>query len=221
MLAISDILAIIIRDFIKKQLISFDIDGVIVDTAFHAIKLFNHRFKQNKKTTDLTSFFIIYEWICEILNDDKLALQEAIKIWNNEDVLSKSPPMKGAQELTKKLLDEGNEVHYITSRPNFVRQITYDWFQKWLPWVRIESIHISPDTNGLQRSFKVEKIKDMKPSIHFEDSLEHAGDISKASPGMVRQPWNYAVTETLPEAIIMPKVKRNLLSSYEYYLKTL
>lgn len=209
----------------NKRIISFDIDGVIVDTAASAVKLFNKRFGQNKNTKDLKKFFIVYEWINKLLNDEKVALQEAIEIWNDKDVLAKSPPIKGAQKLTEMLLKEGHEVHYITSRPSYVKQITLDWFEKWLPWVQTDSIHISSDSHGLQRSFKVEMIKVMKPDIHFEDSLEHAGDISKASPGtkviMVRQPWNYGTTKVPSEGVIMPNVRRNLLSSYKFYLKTI
>jgi len=204
---------------------SFDIDGVIVDTASRAIKHFNKKYRKTKKVTDLKSFFIIYDWLFEILDDKESAMDAMVKLWNDPEVLTKSLPIKGALELTKSLHRQGSTVHYITSRPNTTKDITRAWFKKWLPWVNQDLIHISPSGDGLQRSFKAEMIKSLRPDVHFEDSIEHAQDITRLLPEtkviLVRQPWNYTIAETLPISVIIPEgrnVKRNLMASYEYYL---
>ncbi len=208
-----------------NQIISFDIDGVIVDSASNAIKLYNKRFNQNKKVINLKKFFILFDWLTDILKDKNIAAEEAIKIWNDEEVLSQSKPIPGARKLLKILTSKGYQVRFVTSRPGSVRLITLNWFKKWLPWIPEESIHISSSTAGLQRSFKSKTIGLIKPLIHFEDSIEHISDIILASPKtriiLVRQPWNYNITEVFPKTVFVPVgpgVMKNVMSSYNHYL---
>ncbi len=197
-----------VRNLGKKGIYSFDIDGVVADTAGSAIKTFNKIFNQNKVVSDLKSFFIIYDWVFEILKKEELAQSQTVEIWNNPEGLFLAKPVNGAVGVIRKLYNVGAEVRFITSRPNSVRGITIDWFKKWLPWVLEDEIHISLQSEGLQRSFKKAEIIKIAPKVHFDDSIEHANDIAGRLPDtkviLVRQPWNLEIPPGLGKSIIIP-----------------
>lgn len=215
------------NELLKGKKISFDVDGVKVDTAALAVKLYNKRFNDNKKKSDLAEFYIITNWIKAFIRNETKATEEAIRIWNDEIVLSKSKPVQGASMVSRLLADSKSvDVHYITSRPGFTRKITLDWFAKWLPWVSGSTIHISKIVDGLQSDFKVETIRNLGIDIHFEDSIEHAEKIVAKVPSvkviLVRQPWNFNVTqESVSKQIVVSDININkpkLISAYEALL---
>jgi uncharacterized HAD superfamily protein len=210
----------------KDIIYSFDVDGVLADTADGAVKLFNKKFNQNKKVNDLTDFYIIGTWLKEIFGDEKKANVEAIKIWNDDDVQLNSKPVEGSMEVVNSLIAKGNEIHFITSRPSFTKENTLKWFRNWFPEVKPDDIHMNPDPDVSGRTFKINKIREVNSKIHFEDSIEHISDIAKEIPDLhiilIRQPWNLAVKKFTNKNIWAINTKsafKNIKLSYEFYLK--
>ena len=128
---------------------------------------------------------------------------------------SKAKPVGGAIELSRLLMKSEIEVHYVTSRPSYTKNITLGWFAEWLPWVNPGNIHTGNDANPLQSDFKAKRIQELNIDIHFEDSIRHAEKISQVSPKttvvLVRQPWNMRVSQKdVSESIIVAKKSRNI-----------
>jgi len=191
-------------DKIRFRQISFDIDGVNADTAKSAVNLYNLQFSDGKTVTDLDGFYAMRDWIFEKTNSRNLAIEMAIKIWNDENVQGYCPMVSGAWFLSNYLYLNGIKPHYITSRPFFTRDVTLDWFGRNMPFVDSGHIHVG-NGGGLQGSYKTQTIKDLGVDIHFEDSIEHALDIVENTPALVvlvRQPWNLKFDVNHPRMVV-------------------
>jgi uncharacterized HAD superfamily protein len=219
-----------ISKLLKGKTISFDIDGVNAYTAPLAVKLYNKRYGDNKKFSDLKDFNIITDWINEKINDKKKAAVQALEIWNDHKVLSRCKPVSGALKLSKLIAENYSDVkiHYITSRPSTCTNVTIEWFSRWFPWVDKKQIHISDKSEGVQSDFKIKIIKSLAVDHHFEDSWEHSCKITSSchstSVVLVNQPWNSGFVKNAVERIIVAKKvagKPKLITAYEALLNHL
>ena len=57
-------------DFLINKRISFDVDGVKANTAPLAVRIYNEKFNDKKRTSDLTEYNSVFRWINKIIADE-------------------------------------------------------------------------------------------------------------------------------------------------------
>ncbi len=163
-----------IDQILKTSKISFDADGVLVNSGAAVIDVFNDLFKTDYGSKDVYGWFAIAEWAILAGASEEEALDLNERLWTDPEILFKSPPIPGAVEFTRKIYQENSDFSVITSRLPSLRESTIAWFQKWMPWIRPEKINIREDSRIHGDDFKVNRIKESNVRIHFEDQPDHA-----------------------------------------------
>ena len=141
-----------------------------------------------------------------ITEDEALEINE--KLWTDPDILSKSPPMPGAVEFTRKLHEQGINLTVVTSRIPKLKESTIDWFRKWMPW--IERVYIRESKNIAGEIFKTEVINQLGVRVHFEDGLDHTKHIlDKTEACVVFIPYTKEVFSTSSNRIVQISIEDN------------
>jgi uncharacterized HAD superfamily protein len=185
--------------------ISFDIDGVIVESSAAAVALTNRLYGTNLKVDDLNSFWYLTELFKSMGFEN--AIERANAIWNSEEVLVNSGTMLGAEYLISYLTKNGAELFFVTSRPGNTREFTEQSFARNLPIVGKDQIIMQKEGAVIDHKFKARMVKKLAAAYHFEDSLEHATEVletTDASIVFVKRPWNRSFTGG--ERIIMSPI---------------
>ncbi len=188
-------------ELLKTYKLSFDADGVLINSGVPVIKAFNKLFKTDHKPEDVRGWFAIAEWAVAAGSTEDEALDLNEKLWTNPDILSKSPPMPGAVEFTRKLHEQGINLTVVTSRIPKLKENTIDWFRKWMPW--IERVYIRESKNIAGEIFKTEVINQLGARVHFEDGLDHTKLIlDRTEACIVFMPYTKEVFSTNSNRII-------------------
>lgn len=190
-----------IDELLKTYKLSFDADGVLINSGVPVIEAFNKLFKTDHKPEDVRGWFAIAEWAVAtgITEDEALEINE--KLWTDPDILSKSPPMPGAVEFTRKLHEQGINLTVVTSRIPKLKENTINWFRKWMPW--IERVYIRESKNIAGEIFKTEVINKLGVKVHFEDGLDHTKLIlDRTEACVVFMPYTKEVFSTNSNRII-------------------
>lgn len=184
---------------LKKSVVSFDIDGVEINSAAPAVEKFNRIFGAKYKVDDLKTYWSMVEWVKIADPSIEDPRSYAINLWNSKDVFEDAPPAAGAWLLGNYLRQKDYlDIYRITSRPSRVTEITLGWYAAKMPWVDRELIHIQQDGIPVQEgsqlaSHKIETINRLGIQLHFEDSFEEAEAIvsnTDAKVILVPAPWN-------------------------------
>lgn len=192
-------------DEFRTKGVSFDIDGVEIDSATSAINEFNKRHNTLYRKEDLNSSWGIINWIRQI-PDIKDPKEYAIRLWNSQGVMSFASPESGAWILSYHLHSEEIGPLRISARPYYLEVITKRWYEEIMPWVDQSLIHICSDESeiGPRIGFKINKINSFNIEYHFEDQVEDAeliAEQTKALVVLVPQPWNVGYKPTNREII--------------------
>lgn len=164
-----------IDELLKTYKLSFDADGVLINSRAPVVEVFNKLLKTDYKLEDVNSWRAIFKWAMKAgLNKDE-AYKLDRKLWTDPDVLFKSPPIPGAVEFTRKLYEQGISLTVVTSRIPKLKESTVGWFRKWMPWIEQVYIRESKDIPG--EVFKAEAIKQLGSRVHFEDDPVHTESI--------------------------------------------
>ncbi|MEK7188624.1 MAG: hypothetical protein AAB685_02105, partial [Patescibacteria group bacterium] len=142
-----------LNDILRMKRVSFDIDGVLVANNEIGVGVVNREFGTSFRIEDIKTDFGIVGLLKGVpqVTDP---LEEAIKIWNSEEVLKRSNPVSGAWMLSRYLVDQGVIPFTITSRPATTTEVTRSWFGQWMPWLPPENICIQTDGNQISLDFK-------------------------------------------------------------------
>lgn len=171
----SQISFINIDELLRTYKLSFDADGVLINSRAPVVKVFNKLLKTDYKQEDVNSWRAIFKWAMKAgLNKDE-AFKLDRKLWTDPEILFKSPPMPGAVEFTRKLHEQGIKLTVATSRIPKFKESTIDWFRKWMPW--IEQVYIRENKDIPGEVFKAEAVKQIGSRVHFEDDPVHAKSI--------------------------------------------
>lgn len=125
--------------------------------------------------------------------------------------------MDGSLELSQYFLENKINAHRITSRSSTLNTTTHDWYKDNMPWFDRSLLHIQSDGDSIKSSFKVDKICELGVNFHFEDSVEHAQEITAKSNTiiiLVPQPWN---EDFIPEE--GSKIIKTASSQYQFLPK--
>ncbi|TEU01709.1 hypothetical protein E3I18_02470 [Candidatus Woesebacteria bacterium] len=197
-----------IDELLKTYKLSFDADGVLINSRAPVVKVFNKLLKTDYKQEDLKSWTAIFEWAMKAGLDKDEAYKLDRKLWTDPDVLFKSPPMPGAIELTRKLHEQGIRLTVATSRAPKLKESTVGWFRKWMPWIEQVYIRESNDIPG--EVFKAEAVKQLGSRVHFEDDPVHTESIlDRTEACVVFMPYMKEVSITSSNRIIQVSTEDN------------
>jgi len=215
-----------IEDYLRKNGVIMDVDGVCADTASIAVTSYNNRFNDKKTSNDLKHYWSIRTWVESHGYNSNEAREVSVGLWNTEEVMTKALPVSGSWIINKYLHDKNVPIKYVTSRPFFTKDWTISWFKNWMPWVNEDQIYIGDASNGLQRDYKVQTMGDIGYGVIIEDAGDHAEHIAEVMPDslvvLVNQPWNRDYVPTNPRivkpsrrAISQPKLVDSYLALAE------
>ena len=186
-----------LNEELRNSVVSYDIDGVDVDSATLAVNKFNNLFNTAYRVKDLTNIWGLTDWL-KYFPEVEDPRKFAVKLWNSNDVFGPALPVPGAWILADYIEEEEIRPHKITSRPSFVENVTRRWYRGWMPWIDQSRIHIQKNGREISPTFKVDKIIEIKSLYHFEDDTKQAEEIEEKTKSVglnttiviVRQPWN-------------------------------
>lgn len=192
-------------EVLRRDGVSFDIDGVEVASAILSIREYNLLYgfsrRNPKLLEDVKDYGIMVDWIGED-SDIKDPLGAAVSIWNSKKVLENAQAVDGFKTVLTFLARRDVVPYRTTSRPGNTREWTHSWYLKEygagfdLELIRMQdelSTEINPD-------FKADDIDKQGIGFHFDDSFENAEIITakakKVTVILVPQPWNQAYQPT-------------------------
>lgn len=205
----------IVNKELKKHGVSTDIDSTEVKSQDAALKQYNEMTGQTRKLCELTDRYIMVNWLKEYGYIDPLNV--AIRIWNNPNEFSKLEPESGALILSKYLFLSGVDLHRNTARPGWldIKNSTYSWYKKIMPWVDQRLIHIQ-DGDSINPRFKYLNIPNCA-RYHFDDASEELDQLSKLGVVgvLIPQPWNVDYKTDNPKILTFSKALSEGIPSFE------
>jgi uncharacterized HAD superfamily protein len=197
---------------LENSVVSFDIDGVEVNSAVTAITKLNNTLHIKYKTCNLTSYSAMVDLIKVADGTIEDPRSFAVKLWNSEDVLKDAPPASGAWLLGNYLRQSQLNIHRISSRPSHVAEVTFEWYATKMPW--IDQNGPSDGDRAQLASHKIDTIRKLGVQYHFEDSFEEAEAIvenTNAKVVLVPNPWNCEYRHPKQRIItVTPNFNRNI-----------
>ena len=188
--------------WLKTKRLGFDLDGVNINIASEALRIFNRKFGTAYEKSDLRTDYEMVDWMKDFMAADE-CLTEAINIWNSDEALSVAGPESGSIQMQEYLRDNGINPFFITSRPSYALSYTENWMAKWLPWVPGENVCIQKTGGQISHDFKALNVSGLGIDFMFEDSIRNAQAIVEASVStvvaLVPQPWNLFYRQRLSQ----------------------
>jgi len=167
-----------------QKKIGVDIDEVVVEFFRKYLELFNKKFNHNLKFEDITSFHI---W--DVVNIPKEASLELIREFYDSEDFYTLPLVDGAKDALGEL-SQKYKIYFITSRPEQVREKTFNFLKKHLEKL-IFSLHFSGGVWGEHKS-KGEICEELGIDVFIEDNFDYALDCAKRGikTFLMDKPWN-------------------------------
>lgn len=191
---------------LRESGVGIDMDGVEIDSHMSAIQALNQHFGRNFEKSNYSHPWVFVDFIEEIKADGEIRIDQdakefAIDFWNSDLVNDNAPPVEGAMIVSKFLHQNGINAHRITARPSYVKSATHRWYNRKMPWVESQYIHIQNTGKRIYPRFKIEKINQLGLGYYFEDEPGNAEIIAKetnATVIVVPQYWNldYSPSDT-------------------------
>lgn len=154
-----------------------DIDGVLADSEVPVVEEVNRIYKTNLKPEDIDCWF----WMSKSITSITGSIEEGKKadcVWFRPEILAKSPPIEGAVEGVKQLIDQGWEVWAATSRPANTREKTLEWIDEYFPLIGRDRVYMRyPDTEELISSAEVKllAVGMLRASLYVDDDPSSVG----------------------------------------------
>lgn len=161
-------------DLIKPtDKISFDADQVLIDSATPVLTEFNKRYNTNFRPKDINDWYFLEKRLKEKGVSDKEAERLNLAIWTDPELMDVSKPLPGSIELYREFLKRSDhQIPIITVRNHKLRDVTLQWFKRYLPEVPESWILMRKNKNIKGNDFKEEKLRELKINWHFDDSSD-------------------------------------------------
>lgn len=176
--------------------ITVDIDGTVVMLAIPVIEAVNRRFGTDYSLKQLDA----YGWLDKKLQADcGLSAEEACRVWFDIESCRAAPPIHSAVRALRALTLRGAELFFVSARPPFNKEVTEEWFKRHLPFLAETSqVMVRENMTSLRGiETKVQKIREIAPDIHVEDSWEVASLLCGIKVVLVKQSWNQEAPQEL------------------------
>jgi uncharacterized protein len=193
--------------------IAIDLDDVTVQLTVDLTKEYNRQFNTSFTQEDHTVFDLSKVWKCS--PED---MMEFVYSFYRSPIMKSLPPVPGAVEgITA--LSKHNSVCFITSRPEFTKQLTLDWLHTHFP--KQDMPVYFTNQFALAHDNKVKKsdiCKQMGVEVIIEDGPAYAVDCSENNiiVFLIDRPWNQSVEEN--DNIIRVKTWKEVLSNLNHAL---
>lgn len=182
-----------VESFLRGQTFTLDFDQVISNTGEAVLREFNRRFDTELDwTSDIRGWYPLTPILQEMGYKETKARQIEVDIWNDESVLLGANGVYGAFNFVSSIIvNTFGKVHFITSRPSSLREVTLQWLDRWKiswnPFFMKEQVWLRRDDEETGEDFKVNRIKMIqaalkRPIIHVEDSSQTAKAIVESVP---------------------------------------
>jgi hypothetical protein len=137
-----------------------------------------------RKPNDITHYHSVRDWAIEDGHDVEDANYIEKNLWFNPDVLFYAKPTKGAVEFSYQMHQLGFAIPVVTARidftdikPNNFKDMldsTVAWYDKWMPWVNSDDIHVQSNTEMPREIYKAYILEKLGAGIYIEDSTSNA-----------------------------------------------
>ncbi|MDE2021886.1 MAG: hypothetical protein KGI71_03150 [Patescibacteria group bacterium] len=164
--------------------IGIDFDDVLLDCNTSLALFHNARYGTSYERKDIGSWFLERTWGCT--QEEAVA---RVKEWYQSPEHVNSTPVPGSLEAIATLADS-HELHVITSRPSYVKDLTHAWLEQHFS-KRFSGLHFTSHFEPGAGS-KAEVCRSLGISLLVEDSLIHAHDVAASGvPVLLFDcPWN-------------------------------
>jgi len=182
----------------EKRKIGIDIDEVITEFVKSYLKIYNHKYDDNKTFEDICSYDL---WKpLGITRGEAFEISDEFYASRDFDNISF---VDGAKDGIERLSRE-NELFFITSRPVKIKEKTEQFFKKSFPNLNLPLIF----SDGLfhnQEETKANICKELNIDSIIEDNINYAFDCAETGiiTYLLDKPWNQS--NALPKNIIRVK----------------
>ncbi|WP_394231689.1 HAD family acid phosphatase [Niallia oryzisoli] len=181
----------------------FDIDDTLINLREHAFHIYNKQLNTNISLADYHALKRV-----EIHEPFGLTDDEGKDMWNRtleEIYYTNCPAFPDAVETLNKLVSEGHEIYYITSRPKVHGERTKEWMKNQGFPVRDDRFFY-----GMQDEEKVDIIKQLKLDYYFDDKPAVLNTLSSDSVKVIVKDQSYNRDIPLPRLINWSDLQRIL-----------
>lgn len=110
---------------------------------------------------------------------EEAAMQLEDELWVSPEVLLQSPPNEELQIYSRLAHAKGKKQGVVTSRIPELRNISFDWLEKYYPWISKENIFIRNEENLKESGsvYKANVLARLGAGAFFEDTAAHVEEI--------------------------------------------
>ena len=175
--------------FFQEHPPSTDNDDTMSQTKVVITNAYNENYSKKVKRlpTEIIHYNSVFDWLVNdgYPNEDAVYIERSL--WFDPDLLYKADPVEGAVEFSYRMHQYGIKMPVISARTDLedvkpkvfknVRESTVAWYDKWMPWVSPDDIHIQARNEFQAYIYKSWMINTLGVGIHFEDSTFHTDAI--------------------------------------------
>jgi len=176
----------------RRLKIGIDIDNVIADSYPFFLAKFNEVFAMQIKYEEVFDFYLLEKYP-KVSRDKAKKLIEKLLI--DEQFQLDIPPFENALPIITNWKKIGHGVHYITSRPHIMKDLTYKWLRKHgflLPGTTLDLFNSSQHFDKHRKEiidYKKTIAQKRGVQLFIEDSKEIA-ERMQITVLLMDRPWN-------------------------------
>lgn len=183
-----------------------DFDEVTADFISYFLYFHNLMYKTEMKKGEVSSYFLY-----EAFDIDKKEMGIRLAEFRSLKLLERIEPSEGAVEGIKKLLEMGYSPHFVTARPETLKEETINWLKKYFKDMEFP-VYFTHREAGMPSLKKSEICKSIGAEILIDDYIENALDCAEngIKVFLMDAPWNQ--TGSLPANVIRVKSWKELIT---------
>jgi 5'(3')-deoxyribonucleotidase len=169
-----------------QRRIAVDIDGVLADYHSPFVRFYNARNRTNFNVDDLLGYDF---WRAFKTSEEES--ERAIRDFFFSEGFEGINPIKDSQNSTW-LLSQKNTLAIITARPDYVKERTLKWTDRYFPRI-FSDVHFTSQFGGNgSRKKKYDFCLDYNYELIIEDVAEYANDCAEkgVKSFLMNRPWN-------------------------------
>jgi uncharacterized protein len=173
------------KPYEEKPKIGIDIDDVIFPFMVNFLKFLNKKNNTSFILQEVTSYHL---WETRIQKSKEESNRDALAFQSSPD-FDEINLIDGAKEILEEISDK-YEIHFVTSRPEEIKEKTNSFFKKYFPENRFNILHSGEVYGGKQSKSDICIAQGI--SILIEDNPDYALDCARKGIRvfLIDKPWN-------------------------------